>query len=259
MSKEIVTTITDEQKALLAGSFPAEKGYTRTQLPRLGMFSQDATEGKGKAMKVVTEAGTFYTEKETTDEDGNRVWKKEEIGTSIKGIIIYQRKQLKHYDEATGIFTSSSVFDDENEVVPLWANKAEIDRGTPEELKARPQYKFEKDGKVKSKLEDNRILYILYEGDLYQMNLRGSSMYSWLTYSRKVIPPTVLTTFGSESKEKGTIAWNQMTFEKDRDLTTEEGDNVVGHVAQIRDAINQEKAFFATKTVEEDEDLKAFD
>ncbi len=263
MTKEIQTTITDEQKALLRGSFPTEKGFTRIQIPRLGLISQDITEGKGKSMKVITEAGTFYTEKETVDEDGNKVWKKEEIGTSINAIIVYQRKQLKFYDEKTGSFTSSSVYDEDEEIIPLWANKAEIARGTPAELKARPEYQFEKDGKIKSKLEDNRILYVIYEGELYQMNLRGSSMYSWMTYTRKVSPPSgVLTTISSESKEKGAISWNQMTFEKNRELFAEEVDVVIENVTEIRNAIQMEKEFFASKkatTVDEQKILSLED
>lgn len=247
----VMNVASDEQLAILNSSFPKEEGFKRTLLPRLGMFAQDKTEGKGKAMVVVNEAGTFYTETESEEEneDGKKVWEKKEIGTEIDVIILFQRKQLKYFDSSTETFTSSSVYDEEDEIIPLWCNKAEIAKGTPAELKARVEYQYEKDGKIKSKLEDNRILYVLYEGQLYQMNLRGSSMYSWMTYTRSVNPSTVLTHLSSEAKEKGSIAWNQMTFTKVRGIDGEEAGNVIANVSEIKDAIAQEKAFFATQAV----------
>lgn len=246
----VATVASEEQLAQLKSAFPAEQGFTRNLFPRLGMFSQDQTEGKGKAMKVVTEAGTFFLEHETEEidpETKKKIWQKDEIGTDAEVIIIFQRKQLRFYDESDESYTSSSVYDTDDEVIPLWKNKAEIARGTAEELKARPEYQYEKDGKVKSKLEDNRILYVLYNGELYQMNLRGSSMYSWMSYQRKVAPPTVLTHLSSEAKEKGTIAWNQMTFEAVRQLNNEEAGDVIAKVGEIKEGIAAEKEFFATQ------------
>lgn len=243
----IVNVASEESLALLRANFPAEQGFQRTFLPRLAMYSQDKTEGKGKAMTVVAEAGTFYTEKQTDEEndEGKKVWDKTEVGTEIEGIIIYQRKQLRHYDESTEQYTSSPVFDSNDDIIPLFCNKQEIARGTATELKARPEYQYEKDGKIKSKLEDNRILYVLYDGEVYQMNLRGSSMYSYMSYTKQLNPSTCLTRFSSEAKEKGTIAWNQMTFTKVRDLSQEEAEEVIGKQQEIMSGIMEEKRYFA--------------
>ncbi len=42
-----LTTVADEKSlAELREQFPAEQGFTRIMLPRIGMFSQDKTEGK---------------------------------------------------------------------------------------------------------------------------------------------------------------------------------------------------------------------
>lgn len=245
----VATVASEEQLAALKSQFPSEQGFNRTLLPRLAMYSQDKTEGKGKAMKVVSEAGTFYIEHETDEinSEGKKVWAKDEIGTEVDVTIIYQRKQLRYFDESDDSYTSSSVYDTDDEVIPLWKNKAEIDRGTADELKSRKEYQFEKDGKIKSKLEDNRILYVIYKDELYQMNLRGSSMYSWMSYQRKVAPPTVITHLSSEAKEKGAIAWNQMTFEAVRQLDSEEINNVIAKVGEIKEGIDAEKAFFATQ------------
>lgn len=247
---EVATVASDEQLALLKDNFPAEEGMKRTIFPRLGMFSQDKTEGKGKAMKVISEAGTFFIEKESDEinSDGKKVWTKDEIGTELDVIIVYQRKKLQYFDESTESYISSSVYDADDEIIPLWSNKAEIARGTAAELKARPEYQYEKDGKVKSKLEDTRILYVIYKDELYQMNLRGSSMYSWMSYQRTCTPPAVLTHLSSEAKEKGSIAWNQMTFTVVKKLDQNEVTDVISKVKEIREGVEAEKAFFATQT-----------
>jgi len=247
-TKELSTTVSKEVLAQLNEAYPVEQGYNRISLPRLGMYSQDQTEGKGKAMKVISEAGTFYTEKQTDDideETGKKVWNREEIGTDVEAIIVYQRKQLKMYDVATEKYTSSPIYDDENEVLKLWCDKQEVASGTPEELKKKYQYTDEKTGKIKSHLEENRILYVLLNDELYQLNLRGSSMYSFLKYRRNVLPISCVTRMSSESKEKGSIEWNQMTFEKVRDITAKEGDMVLSKIREIKTAIGMEKAQFS--------------
>ena len=253
-SKAVAVTPSDASLNALRNSFPQDPGFTRVMLPRITFKSQDVTEGKGKAMKVVTEAGTFIEERETDDVDEvtqKKAWEKTELGQEIEGIILFQRKQLRYFDETTEEYTSSPVYDTEDEVVTLFCNKAEVAKGTPAELKAKYEYTT-KEGKTKSKLEDNRILYILKEADpsakgspeLFQLNLRGSSMYSFLTYTRKVLVPSVVTTMNSEAKEKGTIAWNQMTFTVKRQLTQDEIDDVLIKISEIQQSIAEEKNFF---------------
>ena len=246
-SKAVAVTPSDASLAALRNSFPQDPGFTRVMLPRITFKSQDVTEGKGKAMKVVTEAGTFIEERETDDVDEvtqKKVWDKKELGSEIEGIILFQRKQLRYFDETTEEFTSSPVYDTEDEVVRLFCNKAEVAKGTPAELKAKYEYTT-KEGKTKSKLEDNRILYILKDDELFQLNLRGSSMYAFLTYARKVLVPAVVTTMNSEAKEKGTIAWNQMTFTAKRQLTQDEIDDVLIKISEIQQSIAEEKNFFS--------------
>src|ERR1035437_8395312 len=99
----VAEVATDEQIAELNSGFPVEAGFSRVLLPRLGMISQDKMEGKGKLMKVVAEAGTFFTDvpTEEVDEDGKKTWNKVELGKEMEGIIIFQRKQLRMYDEKT--------------------------------------------------------------------------------------------------------------------------------------------------------------
>lgn len=252
--------------AQLQANFPQEEGGTRMQFPRLSMLAQDKTEEKGtgrnKTITVVASAGSFFIE-EPTDEDeldedtgertGRKVWRKEDIGDDITGIVIFQRKQLRMYDESTKLYTSSPIYDEDTEVVPLFSNKKEVARGTPAELKALYEFVDKRDGKTKSKLEDNKILYVILpdyskeETRVFQLNLRGSSMYSFKTYARKTIVPSVLTRFSSEPKENGSISWNQMTFEAVSQLTNEQLEKVLEAQDAIKGALASEKAAYAKK------------
>lgn len=245
------TQLSKEQMAILDSSYPIEESqFTRVLLPRLGMVSQDVMEGKGKLKKVTTEAGTFFTEHQTDEEDenGKKIWKREEIGTEIEAIILYERKQLSYYDKANEVYTSSPIFDSKDQELPLFKDKVEIDRGTPAELKSRKEYQgVTAAGKPKSNLEDIKILYVLYKDEVYQMNIRGTSMYAFIGYKKTVQPNKVVTRMNSEAKENGAIEWNQMTFENARSITSKEAEVVIKHVQEIQTAIEAEKAFYASQ------------
>jgi len=260
-TKALAVTASNEVLAQLAEAYPQEKGGTYITLPRLSLVSQDKTEetgkGKDKQITVIAAAGDFYTEKqgEEVDEEGKKIWDKEEIGTEFEGIIFFKRHQLKMYDEATEEFTSSPVYDSPDEVIPLWCDKKEVAKGTPAELKAKYMFTNKK-GKEVSALEDNRILYVLYKGEAYQMNLRGSSMYSLLSYEKTVSAPTVVTEFSSEAMEKGEICWNKMTFKAVRKLTTEEAEKVAELQKEAIEAIGASKASFATAEIGDSKEFK---
>lgn len=258
MTKSTEVAASSDMMEQLKQSYPSELGALRIQLPRLSMVSQDQKEetrnpktGK-KEIHIVTEAGTFHTELQTDVDEigeddkptGKKLWEKTDIGTKFEAVILFQRKQLRMYDESTETFTNSTVYDTDEEVIPLFANKAEVARGIPAELKAK--YMFtDKTGKNRSALEDNRILYVLKDGEVYQLNLRGSSMFSFMAYARKNIPNTVVTEFSSEAMEKGDIAWNKMTFIALRPLEEEEAIDVLERVTQLKNAVSLEKASFA--------------
>ncbi len=270
MSKKTtaVAVVADEKSIeILRSEFPVETSFQKTLLPRIGLASQDVTEevknkaGK-KEIKVITEAGTFSIDRQgdEVDEKGKKIWDKEEIGSEFEGVILFRRNQLKFYDGKN--YTSSPVYDNNDQVLPLFCEKAEVDRGTPAELKARTQYQgVSAKGKPISKLEDNRILYILYKGEIYQMNLRGTSMYAYLTYckdlnAKGLLPPAVNTRFSSEAKENGAISWNQMTFEVANNLDNDEIADVIARVESIKADIKAENSFFESKKA--DDELSKF-
>ena len=250
----VSTQVNSETIELLKNSFPVEQGFNKIFLPRLGFYSQDQIEGKGKSMKVVTEAGTFYTDLQSdeVDENGKKTWVKTELGNKIDIQILFQRKQLKMYDEATELYTSSPIYDTDEEVIPLWCERKEVSRGTVSELKKKYQY-TDKTGKVKSALEDNKILYVLYNGEMYQMNLRGSSMWSFQTYTRKVVAPAYITTVTSEACEKGEIQWNKMIFTASRPLNQDEADDAVSKISDIKLAIQAEKGNYQSTEHKKDD------
>jgi len=247
-SEELTVALSAEQQAQLAQMYPQEQGYTTTLFPRISFRSQDVMEGKGKDKKVTIEAGTFFFEQQTDElnEHGKKVWSKEEVGKTISLRIIYVRKQLRYYDESTEEYTSSPLYDTAEEVVPLFTAGKKIAEGTPASLRALYEYK-DAEGKTKSKLEETRVLYVMYKDTLCQLSLRGSSMYSFLTYSRATQVNVVVTAITSEEKEKGTINWNQMVFTNTRALTPDEATEVIATVGELLAGINDQKAYFASQ------------
>lgn len=253
MTKQVATKISQDVLDQLKNSQPVEDTFQRVQLPKLGMFSQDKKEGKGKAMKVVSEAGTFYIERKTDEldeETGKNIYEKTEIGTTIDGTILYNRKKLSFYDEPNSSYISSSIYDTDTEVVSLWSKGKEVLKGTEAQLKE--EYMFtDTDGKRKSRLKNIRVLYVLHEGELFQMEIGGTSMFAFSKYNQAVRPSVaaIVTTFFSEPQTKGSNEYNQMTFTKARDLTQEEALEVLGYVQEIQGAIKAEKEFFGKKEV----------
>lgn len=255
--QELMVPMSEKDLALARAEFPADdSGYTQVLLPRLTMTSQDKTEGKGKQMKVVEEAGTFFIERQSDekDKDGKLKWDRTEIGTGLKAIILFQRKQLRFYDADAKKFTSSPIYDTDDEVLPLFCDKKEVGRGTPAELKALEEYQgFTSKNKPTSKLEDNRILYVLHEGEVFQLNLRSTSMYAYKNYVRDLnkegglVPSTVMTEFGSEAMENGATRWNGMTFDNVRTLSKKEFEEAMVKVAEIKQGIEDIKAHFASR------------
>lgn len=259
--KELMNVATAEELAVLDGSYPVEQGPAKIFLPRIEYVSQDQTEGKGKSMKVITEAGTFFKSIQTDelDENNKKVWKNEELGKEIELIILFERKQLKFYDGEK--YVSSPIYDTEDQEIPLFKDKKEIDRGTPKELKARKQYQGKSaKGKDISKLEENKILYVLLDGEMYQFSVRGTSMYAFSAYKRTVQPNKVVTVLNSEPQENGSTSWNQITWTVKRPLTTEEVTLVIDSLKKINEALTAEKEYYASKndSTVEDEDLAKY-
>lgn len=271
-STTLVAAPSAEKLAMLKSNVPTEPTHTRVLLPRIVFKSQDVTEetkvnGK-KKVDVITEAGTFLRQSQRKNEEtgelvldensGKPIWDTEELGTEIEGIVAFQRKQLRYFDESTDQATSSPIYDDEEEVIPLFCDRAEVGRGTPAELRAQyPGGKTLK-GKDKSLLEDQRVLYVMLDGVLHQMTLRGSSMYSYMDYARKVRPalPAVLTHFASTEESNGAVSWNKMSFEIVRTLSDKEVDLVLEQQGELKDAIAQEKAFYASQQPREKDPLE---
>jgi len=241
--------VSQEALAVLDGVFTNE-GYAKKFLPRISFTSQDKTEesgvGKNKTITVVEAAGTFFTEVKTEDltEDGKAVFAKEEIGDSVELHIVYERKQLRMYDAATEKFTSSPIYDHPSDIVPIFCDKQEVDRGTPAELQAKYMTKTTMKGKPKSALEEERVLYVIYKGVLYTMNIRGTSMYAFLSYKKSLNPAKLVTVINSEAKTSGQVSWNQMNFTALRPIIVEELQMVVEAVNSIRESVEEEKAFF---------------
>ena len=236
-STEITTTASKESLETLEKLYPKEQSFSRILLPRITFLSQDKMEGKGKNMKVVAEAGTFISEK--PNEAGE--WEKEELGKEIDVQIFYHRRQLRYWDATNESFVNSPIYDTDEDIIPLFQDKKEIARGTQKELQARyPAL----EGRKTSPLQDERVLYVLYRGEAYQMSIKGGSKWAFLTYSRKVNPSTVTTTISSEEKENGSITWNQMIFAEGSKISEKEAREIILKAEDIKLAIIAEKSYY---------------
>lgn len=240
MSKKIVPLSVDEL-AVLDSSYPVAEESNRLTFPRLGMLSKDLTEetgkGKAKTIKVIESAGTFYTEKdngETDPETGKKIWTKEFIGDKIEVVIAYERKQLRKFDASLKKFISTPLYDTADQVLPLYLDKQVIKRGTPEQLQSLYPALTAK-GKKTSDLKEECILFVLYEGEMYQMTLSQSSKWAFKDYKKNVNPSKVLTLIGSVEETFGTNAYQKMTFKNQRFITQEEFDSVVEGQTILKD------------------------
>lgn len=260
-----MSKITEAQLAILNESYPVETAYNRQSFPRLGMLSKDFTKetGKGKSKKItlVQPAGTFYIEKETdkveTDADGKvkKVWEKEFFdGETIEGIILFRRKQLRFYDASLDKFISSPIYDDKEQVVPLYLDKRVIARGTPAELQKLYPAKTAK-GKDSSKLKETYILYVLMKDTVYQWNLSETSKYSFLDYARNVNPSSVITEIGSIEETFGTNTYRKATFTSKGLIDSKVFDVVVEQQATIKSMVESDRKFLLEAPKTEDDTI----
>lgn len=226
---------------------PKEEGYVRKVFPRISFTSQDKTSGKGKAMVVTEEAGSFFIEKPSDElnEKGKKIWTREELGKSFEGIIFFTRKKLSFYDSASGKFISSSYFDQDSDVTVLWQDGKEIARGTKQELQA--PYKFKKDdGKMGDKLQENKVLYVYYNDEIFELTIKSTSMYNYQAYAKSLEANKQLTLISSEEAENGATRWNKTTYTKVRQLTQAEYDTTRFLAIEMNDGIAEEKKYFAS-------------
>jgi hypothetical protein len=240
--------------AQLMSNIPVEQGYTETQFPRISFVSKDVTEeskvnGK-KQIDIVTEAGTFV--KEVYDQE-SKEYVKTELGKTIDVTFVFERKQLKHYSEANG-YTSSPIYDTDEDVVPLFRDKKTVYRGTPVELRSKAEFTEIVEGKKKSTLEEQKVLYVLYDGEMHQLTIRGSSSWNFSKYKKTTQIPLVISTLDSEEKENGSNRYNVMTFCAARNLTNDEALEVLEFQNEIKSGIADKNAYFAKFRVEEEEE-----
>ncbi len=266
--KETELALTEEQLAILNESYPVSDEGQRLQLPRLGLLSKDVIEEKGsgktKKITVLNAAGEFYTEKDLgeTNEEGKKIWTKEFIdGETIDVVIVYHRYQLRKFDSSLNKFISTSIYDNAEQVIPLYLDKQVIKRGTEKELQALYPALSQK-GKPTSDLQKSVILYVIYNGELHQLNLSRSSMFSFQDY-RKTIhnPSTVITTLSSTEATFGTNTYRKMMFNVKRPITSEEFDLVRENQSSVQSQVESDSRFLLASgqaVVEEDKMLKEF-
>jgi len=263
MSKTKAVTISEEQIAELNAAYPLAEESNRLQLPRLGMLSKDLTEtigsGKSKQIKVIQASGTFYTEKDEgeVDEDGKKVWTKTFIdGEEIEGMITFHRYQLRRYDASLEKFYSTPIYDLPTQTLPLYLDKQIVMRGTQQELQDKYP-KLSQKGKKTSDLKKYVILYVLYKGEMYQMNPSVSSGWAFDAYKRKINPSTVITTIGSVEETFGDNTYRKMTFTNKRLINADDEFALVKESqSTLRDVVESDQKYLSTQSAAQIESAK---
>jgi hypothetical protein len=260
-----VKVLTPEQLEVLNSSYPVADESSKQSYPRFGMLAKDITEesgtGKNKKITVVEAAGTFYTEKdegEVNEETGKKVWTKTFIEESPEVVIAFHRKQLRYYDQGLDKFISSPIYDDKEQILPLYLDKRVIARGTPAELQAKYP-KMTVKGKPGSNLKEETILYVLYKGELYQSNLSQSSKWSFLDYRRKLNPSTVVTQLGSVEETNGSNTYSKMTFTSKGLIAPEVAEVVIESQTTLKSQVESDAQYFLDQADKAPEGEDTFD
>ena len=252
MKKEI-KVLSPEELAVLDESYPMSEESNKLTLPRLGMLSKDIIEetgkGKAKVMKVIESAGTFYTESdegEVNEKTGKKQWTKKFLGEDIDGIISYERKQLRKYDSSLKKFISSPLYDSNDQVLPLYLDKQIIKKGTASELQALYPALTQK-GKPTSDLKEETILFVIYEGQLYQMSLSQSSKWAFKDYKKGINPSKVVTKLSSTEETFGTNTYRKISFVDERYITQEELDLVNESQGTLKEKVESDAQYFLSQ------------
>ena len=242
--------ISAEQLAILNESYPVSTESNRLQLPRFGMLSKDIIEtsgtGKNKKIKVVQAAGTFFTKSDEgeVDEDGKKEWTKKFIeGDTVDVQIIYHRRQLRMYDSSLEKFYSTPIFDNADQVIPLYLDKQIVKKGTQKQLQDMWPALTQK-GKPSSKLKEDTILFVVYEGVLHQCNLSQSSKWEFKSYPKTVNPSSVITTLGSVEETFGENTYRKLTFTNKRIVNTDEFESVTENQTILKDQVKSDEKFY---------------
>ncbi len=255
----------DEQElATLNEAFPVVEANNRLSLPRFGMLSKDIVEesgtGKNKKIKVIEASGTFFTEIGNGDDMEKTFLEGEEKDV----IIVFHRKQLKYFDKGLEKFISSPIFDNDDQVIPLYLDKRVVAKGTKQELQDRYPALTQK-GKKTSDLKEYKVLYVLVDGVFYQMNTAISSGWAFNKYASEfkegTSPATVVTTLTSHEETFGSNTFRKIDFTNKRPITADELALVKESQALIKDVAQATQAYYlgqANLAIEGDQAEKDF-
>lgn len=250
--KETALALTEEQRALLDESYPVSEESNRLTLPRFGMLAKDIEEvtgsGKTKKINILQPAGTFFTEKDEgeTSEEGKKIWTKTFLeDETVDVTIVYHRYQLRKFDSSLEKFISSPIYDNAEQIIPLYLDKQVIKRGTEADLQKLYPALTQK-GKPTSDLKKEVILYVLFNGELHQLNLSQSSKWEFMSYKRKVNPSTVITTLSSTEETFGKNTYRKMMFDIARPVNSTEFDTVFENQSKVKETVESDARFLLT-------------
>lgn len=242
---EVKSSVFDQ----LRESYPQHAGddYQKTFLPQIRFKAKAVLDDNDV---VVTKAGTFVNviRDEEKNADGKYEYTEEAIGTSLKDVsVVFERYRLSFYDAPDNSYISSPLFDDkDNEVVKLFGGGKEIASGTVKELQE--PYMVEENGKRRSALKLQKVLYVVVDGVLHEMALSVGNGFAWSNFKRTCEVSLVKFTIDSKKTEYGGNKYNEMTFTVGDYLTEEEALANLKLIQDIKASIAAEKAYYGQVT-----------
>lgn len=259
--------LSEEQLAFLNESYPASDDSQRLSLPKFGMLAKDLVEeigtGKNKKINVIQASGTFYTERDNGEKnkEGKSVWTNDYIDSeTVEVQVIYHRYQLRYFDKSLNKFISTPIYDNPDQILPLYLDKKIIKTGTEKELQALYP-KLTAKGKPSSDLKKLTILYVVYKGELYQFGLSTSSGWEFSNYKKKVNPSTVITTLSSTEETFGVNTFRKTLFDVARPISADEFTAVKDGVEAIKTQVAVDSQFLlgsATQAQDEIDSEEAY-
>lgn len=241
-----------QELAILNEAFPIVESTDRVRYPRMNMLSKDEVEttgtGKNKKIKVIEAAGTFYIDVKGDNDEFEKNFLE---GDTQDFIIVYHRKQVKYFDKGLNKFISSPIFDTDEQIVPLYLDKRVIARGTKAELQARYPALTQK-GKKTSDLKEYKVLYVLYAGKMYELNMSVTSGWAFSKYASSfkdgASPATVVTTIGSVEETNGSNTYRKMTFVKGRAIDADELELIKENQQAVKESAESSAQYYLTES-----------
>jgi hypothetical protein len=133
----------------------------------------------------------------------------DDVGATFSAPIIRIRRRLTGWDGDTSYY--SYEFDNAKDHVKLFCDGVVLSEGTAKEIKS------DMASKGKDFIKEQNVLYVLLDGTVYKMYVKGSSLsnlFEFLQNKGNDALASFETEFSFSEQKKGSVVWQKMDFKK---------------------------------------------